>query len=70
MKIGKRWVTVEETPEDRKARRARALLDVMDVEHQHAAVLLGELRGDMDDGFLKGEEADAARAEILKRIIS
>lgn len=70
-KDGKRWVTVEETGDERKARRARALIQHMQVEQEHAAALLDAMPGRSErEGWLTGPEAEAARAEILKRLVS
>lgn len=63
-KDGKRWVNVPETDEQRARRRERALREHQTVAMQHALALLAAAHEEAS-GFLVGEEAERARAEIL-----
>lgn len=69
-KEGKRWVTVEETDDQRKMRRARALARHAIVAHEHAELLLATTAGAPAEGFLEGEAAEEAAAEIRRHLIS
>lgn len=70
MKINKKWVQVEEEPAQRKERRVRALAELHQVEVQHALQVLENIQAEaVEDGLLRGADADAARGFVAKRVL-
>lgn len=68
MKIEGKWKLVEETDEQRERRRDRALREHRGLADQHALALLEEAHAGAS-GFLQGEAARAAEADIRARLL-